>query len=265
MQQIARGLVLPITVFFSWFLLRTRSSPSTLIAVGLVCVGFLAGVFLDTPAQKPGATSTGPSAIGIVLGIASSVTTAVHAIIVKRSLAIVTGTLDLAYFSNLLSAFVILPFVLLSGEASVVLDMVFGAGDNAAALGTFLWGASITGVFGFLICIAGFLSIKVTSPISHMVSAAVRGVLQTFLGMYLFGDVVGFGRTMGIVFILGGSVYYVYTKSIEQNAPPQRPTSTAAGATPGAPAFKGFTPSVQQETFQATSPRLDDAEKARAY
>jgi len=27
------------------------------------------------------------------------------------------------------------------------------------------------GVFGFLICIAGFLSIKVTSPISHMISA----------------------------------------------------------------------------------------------
>lgn len=66
------------------------------------------------------------------------------------------------------------------------------------------------GVFGFLICLAGFVSIKVTSPISHMVSAgeflsfrerdkvadrffrrkAVRGVLQTFLGVYLFGDIV---------------------------------------------------------------------------
>lgn len=45
-------------------------------------------------------------------------------------------------------------------------------------------------MFGFLIGIAGFLSIKVTSPVSHMISAAVRGVLQTFLGIWIFGDVV---------------------------------------------------------------------------
>lgn len=145
-------------------------------------------------------------------GVASSVTTSVHAIVVKRSLPIVqNNTLDLVYYSNLLSAGVIIPFVLLSGEAWVVMDMVMGVGDNVAALSTFLWGAAVTGVFGFLICIgehslkatvkfinsrsigliAGFLSIKVTSPVSHMVSSAVRGVLQTFLGISLFGDHVG--------------------------------------------------------------------------
>lgn len=114
--------------------------------------------------EKMGKTSF----IGITLGVASSVTTAVHAIVVKRSLNIVSDTMDLAYFSNLLSALVILPFVLLSGEVFTILDMVFGDGE---ALSTFLIGATVTGVFGFLICIAGFLSIKVTSPVSHMVSA----------------------------------------------------------------------------------------------
>lgn len=203
--QIARGLVLPFTVLFSWFLLKTHSSPATLGAVGLVCLGFFFGVSSE---------NLHASSIGIALGVASSVTTAVHAIVVKRSLPIVDGqTLDLVYYSNLLSAGVIAPFVLLSGEAWVVADMVMGVGDNTAALRTFLFGAAITGVFGFLICIAGFLSIKVTSPISHMVSAAVRGVLQTFLGIWLFGDIVGAGRGFGIVFILGGSIFYVWTKS----------------------------------------------------
>lgn len=203
--QIARGLVLPFTVFFSWYLLRTYSSPMTLLAVGIVCVGFMLGV---------SAENLHASSIGIALGVASSVTTAVHAIVVKRSLPIVQGsTINLVYYSNLLSAVVITPFVLVSGEIFVVLDMVAGRGDQ---LGTFLWGAAITGVFGFLICIAGFLSIKVTSPISHMVSAAVRGVLQTFLGIWLFGDIVGAGRAFGIVFILSGSIFYVYTKSTEQ-------------------------------------------------
>jgi len=85
------------------------------------------------------------SSIGIALGVASSVTTAVHAIVVKRSLPIVDGqTLDLVYYSNLLSAGVIAPFVLLSGEAWVVADMIMGVGDNTAALKTFLFGAAIT-------------------------------------------------------------------------------------------------------------------------
>lgn len=34
------------------------------------------------------------------------------------------------------------------------------------------------------------LSIKVTSPITHMISAAVRGVIQTFMGVWFFGDVI---------------------------------------------------------------------------
>jgi GDP-fucose transporter C1 len=211
--------VLPFTVFFSWWLLRTKSSPPTLLAVGVVCIGFFAGV----SAEKVGGTSM----IGVILGVASSVTTAVHAIVVKRSLNIVSGTMDLAYFSNLLSAFVILPFIFLSGEIFTIFDMMFGDGPG---FWTFIVGATITGFFGFLICIAGFLSIKVTSPISHMVSAAVRGVLQTFLGIWCFGDEVGSGRAVGIVFILSGSVYYVYTKSQEQNQPQgqQQPASDSS-------------------------------------
>ncbi|GAA5830118.1 hypothetical protein JCM3766R1_002792 [Sporobolomyces carnicolor] len=230
--QIARGLVLPFTVFFSWYLLRTRSSPATLGAVAIVCVGFMLGVSSE---------NMHTSALGISLGVASSVTTAVHAIVVKRSLSVVSGTLDLAYYSNLLSALVIAPFVILSGEIWTVLDMLLGDGEGAAAFSTFMTGAAVTGVFGFLICIAGFLSIKVTSPISHMISAAVRGVLQTFLGMWLFDDQVTAGRGFGIMFILTGSIYYVYTKSQEQSAPkppqsspePPRPSQVTAGQTPG--------------------------------
>ncbi|KAI5478716.1 DUF250 domain contaning protein [Pseudohyphozyma bogoriensis] len=196
--QIARGLVLPFTVFFSWLLLRTRSSAPTLIAIGLVCIGFMLGV---------SAENIHASALGIALGVASSVTTSVHAIVVKNSLPIVGGnTLDLVWYSNLLSAIIIFPVVLVNGEIFVVMNMVTVGGP---ALSTFLTGATVTGIFGFLICIAGFLSIKVTSPVSHMISAAVRGVLQTFLGIWLFGDKVGSGRAGGIVFILGGSIYYV--------------------------------------------------------
>lgn len=245
--QIARGLVLPFTVLFSWFLLKTHSSPATLGAVGLVCLGFFFGVSSE---------NLHASSIGIALGVASSVTTAVHAIVVKRSLPIVDGqTLDLVYYSNLLSAGVIAPFVLLSGEAWVVADMVMGVGNNTAALKTFLFGAAITVstisifqntilTFFRVYSVSSFAS-QVSSqsrsphlslahglsrcvvhsrrvPMLTVSSSAVRGVLQTFLGIWLFGDIVGAGRGFGIVFILGGSIFYVYTKSI---AEPPRPAS----------------------------------------
>lgn len=52
-----------------------------------------------------------------------------------------------------MSATVIIPFVLLSGESWIVLDLFFGMNENKDALKTFLVGAGVTGLFGFLICI----------------------------------------------------------------------------------------------------------------
>jgi GDP-fucose transporter C1 len=46
------------------------------------------------------------------------------------------------------------------------------------------------GTVGFLLSIALALSIKVTSPISHMISSAVRGVAASVLGVALFGDIL---------------------------------------------------------------------------
>ena len=38
--------------------------------------------------------------------------------------------------------------------------------------------------------LASLLSIKVTSPITHMVSSAVRGVAASFLGVWFFHDII---------------------------------------------------------------------------
>ena len=46
------------------------------------------------------------------------------------------------------------------------------------------------GVFGFLMSVASLMSSKVTSPITHMVSSAVRGVAASMLGYWLFHDTI---------------------------------------------------------------------------
>jgi GDP-fucose transporter C1 len=101
--------------------------------------------------------------------------------------------------------------------------------------------SSAQGSVGFLLSIACALSIQVTSPITHMISSAVRGVAASILGVALFGDIITMwaepiinhsvwrwhderrGRVSAIVLILGGSIYYTWTKHVESIAPPPPP------------------------------------------
>jgi len=221
--QVARGLVLPLTVGISFVVLHARPSLRVLGASGIVTAGFLVGVLLDrTYSTAPGSTTSPYRFLGPFFGLLSSCTTALHAVVIKRSLEAVHGSaLELAWYSNLLSAVAILPLVLLAGEGPGIIELLrgdavaVGGATSVSPLMTFVWGSLITGVIGFLICIAGFLSIKVTSPITHMISSAVRGVLQSLLSVWLFHDIITSGRATGIALILLGSIYYTWVRNVE--------------------------------------------------
>ncbi|KAA1474421.1 hypothetical protein DENSPDRAFT_931641 [Dentipellis sp. KUC8613] len=213
--QVARGLVLPLTVATSYVFLHSRPSLRILVSCALVTSGFFIGVFLD---------GTKVSTLGVFFGVASSLTTAFHAVVIKRSLDVVGGSaLNLSWYNNLLSAVVLAPCVVLVGEGPAVMALLSGQG---AGLGTLFWGSFITGGLGFLMSIASTLSIKITSPITHMVSSAIRGVAASLLGMWLFGDILSSGRVWAIAVILFGSVYYTWVKHVESSAP-QSPAKAA--------------------------------------
>jgi len=150
--------------------------------------------------------------------------TACHSVVIKRSLDVVKGSaLHLSWYTNLYSAIALLPLIMLAGEvpriSSLFSDGVEGVDGGLSPLGTFFWGSAISGVFGFLMSIASLLSIKVTSPITHMVSSAVRGVAASALAMWLFSDVMTTGRAASIATILGGSIVYTWVKHIESQGP----------------------------------------------
>jgi len=218
--QIARGLVLPFTVLASYLFLDSRPSPNILSAVVIVCVGFLGGVQSD---------HLHTSQLGIALGILSSMTTSVHAIVVKRSLSVTSSPIELAYYNNLFSAIFLLPLIPFTSEIASFRALVSTGGPD---LQTFLLGALITGLFGFLISLAGFLSIKITSPVTHMVSSAVRGVLQTILGTVLFGDLISANRLISIMVILGGSLAYTAIKDQENASQKFQLTSRSKASQP---------------------------------
>ncbi|KAF7793365.1 hypothetical protein EIP86_004477 [Pleurotus ostreatoroseus] len=247
--QIARGLVLPLTIGVSSVHTRNMPSPRVLLAAGVVTFGFVLGVAPHTFTTIQWRSA--PSGISIVYGVLSSLFIAVHAVLIKVSLPHAhNSTIQLAYWQNLGSALFLAPFIFVQGESGKLLELMAKQGWNG---GVFVWGSIVTGVFGFLLCVAGLLSIKVTSPITHMFSSAARSVIQTLLGVWLFGDLLTrsvwtvpllvpwalssglSGRTLtpfplltysnralSILIIALGTMYYTWLKSVE-SAPPSRP------------------------------------------
>ncbi|KIO27050.1 hypothetical protein M407DRAFT_233786 [Tulasnella calospora MUT 4182] len=228
--QIARGLVLPLTIAVQAIDAKTAPPIPVLAAAATVTVGFFLGI-APAPASEAAATSSGSGAVALVWGALSSLMTAVHAVLIKRSLPYVDNSaIQLAYWTNATAALMLLPFVFFNGEvASVWVGLGYGQFIDPIAAGvshpgavitppkwdwqTFVFGCLVTGVVGFLLCVAGLLSIKITSPVTHMFSSACRSVLQTLLGVWIFHDILNVNRVSSITVILGGSMYYTWVKA----------------------------------------------------
>ncbi|KAJ7070891.1 hypothetical protein C8F01DRAFT_1206557 [Mycena amicta] len=217
--QIARGLVLPLTILVSWLY-----NPSQPVGVGVVAASTVVtgGFFLGVAPSSNVPVSSTPSLVSLLYGVLSSLMIAVHAVLIKTSLPYChNSTIQLAWWTNAGSAILLLPAVAFSGELSILQAKIYDPHWNATV---FLWGSLITGIFGFLLCLAGLLSIRVTSPITHMFSSAARSVLQTLIGVAYFGDLINTNRATSIIVILGGTMQvesqlYTWIKSAEVKKP----------------------------------------------
>jgi len=134
-------------------------------AAGIVTIGFMLGVAPSSSLP----TAAIPSTLSLFYGVLSSLFIAFHAVLIKNSLPYCNNsTIELAWWTNAGSAILILPFVFLRGEPNKLYELALSDAWNGQV---FLWGSLVTGLFGFLLCVAGLLSIKVTSPVTHMFSS----------------------------------------------------------------------------------------------
>jgi len=157
----------------------------------------------------------------IFVGVASSFFLALHAVLVKSAVKHVDGSVvALTYYSNLLSVGLLLPFIFVNGEHTAVAELIEKGQDWLP----FIFGSMVTGLFGFLLGIAGLLSIKVTSPITHMFSSAARSVIQTLFGVLFFKDVITPGRGASIGLITLGAMYYTWVMSNPPSPTPSKKT-----------------------------------------
>jgi len=110
-----------------------------------------------------------PGPLALVYGFISSLAIAAHAVLIKSSLPHVDGSsTKLCYWQNIGAGALLAVATILKGEAA---DFMTMARSGTWDWTTFAWGNLVTGVFGFLISVAGILSVKVTSPVTHMFSS----------------------------------------------------------------------------------------------
>ncbi|WVQ92965.1 hypothetical protein IAU59_000027 [Kwoniella sp. CBS 9459] len=234
--QVSRGLLLPITVLLSFLFLGSRASPAILLNILIICIGFVIGSASKLSGSGSGSSHSSTSGLldlGFILGIASTFTTAAETIIVKiyapklpifravyttslvgfiafTGLSYISGGFD--DFSHLLETAKINSAALASSSITKVPAHITGptySGVVSAIL--------VSGIAYYLVSLAAVLQITVTTPVTHTISTAVRGVLQSLLAVVLLpNESLSFSAIVSIFFILVGSARYTWYKEKEK-------------------------------------------------
>ncbi|CAG7556267.1 unnamed protein product [Fusarium equiseti] len=210
--QIARGLLLPFTLFLSLLVLRPRPyyPPISLVGCAMVMAGFGTGMLADYSQMLT-------SGKGVLLGVGSSFTTAVESVVVKRFLGkSQEGMWQMVWMSNCMAVLFYIPLFPLSGEMATMSNLFTVESIDIAR--QFLSSACLTGVSAFLLTIATFMQIEVTSPTTHMIVTAARGVAQSSLAVVLLGELLTADRAGSMALILTGSAIYGWARDRYQQS-----------------------------------------------
>ena len=197
-QIVARSLTIPFSVILSRVFLKVQPSLSALMGALVVTNGFVFTVILD---------STGPRIIftqrGVFFGILAAFVSALHAVLIKNKVGGKLSELELVFYGNIFFAITAWPLIL--GESAQILEIV-GCWDN---LLVFLAGSLFTGTLAVAFNVAIMLQVKLTSPITHTVSSAVRGVIQNLVCVLVLRETLTVGKVAGTVTVLVGTLLYM--------------------------------------------------------
>ncbi|CAG0918036.1 unnamed protein product [Notodromas monacha] len=197
-----RSLTTVFNVILSYVFLSQTHSKYALFWCVIILVGFFIGVDQET--------ASGLSLLGVIPGVLASLLVALNAILTKKYLACVDGSiLRLGYLNNVNAAIIFIPLILLSGEVKVLMSF---KDLNTVYFWTVM---SISGVLGFAVGTASALQIKVTSPLTHNVSGTAKASAQTILAVLYYEEFkTAVWWTSNFVVLLG-SMGYTRAKQLE--------------------------------------------------
>ena len=169
--QVARSLTIVFSIALSYFVLSQSTPYDELIWAFVIAAGFALGSLGELQF----------SMLGLSFGVISSFFVALYGIVVKRGIEAFSGDKwQLLSCNTVLSIFLLVPFMLFSGEFSRFLQE-----PKVYELETWVV-LTLVGVVGFLINIAMYLQISLTSPLTNTVSGTVKACVQTLIGWFFW-------------------------------------------------------------------------------
>jgi len=201
--QVARALTIIFNVIFTYYLLNTTTSWPAIRACLVVVFGFIVG--------------SGGEAnftwLGVIYGVTSSVFVALYSIYVKKALPSVDRDhWRLMMYNTVISLVLLIPVMIISREHQIIM------GHEASKSLAFWITMVITGIFGFLINIAIFLQISLTSPLTHNLSGTAKACVQTLISVAIFQNEITPLNAVGIFLVIAGSFLYSHVRYQEMLA-----------------------------------------------
>lgn len=223
---VGRCLTTVFNVIFSRIILNQTTSTSCKIACGIIVFGFLLGI------QQENAIG-GLTLIGLACGVGSSLCGSLFSIFTKKHMPLVDDSpFQLTYFNNVNASIMFLPLMVLVGEIpklkTLLVKTIHVEGmsrvgpqvsSNSSAFvpsfTQFTMSLMISGILGFSISFVSANQIKVTSPLTHIISGTSKAYLQTVIAVAVWKERRTFLWWMSTLAVLGGSGLYAYYRSQE--------------------------------------------------
>ncbi|CAH8587164.1 unnamed protein product [Heterobilharzia americana] len=189
-------------VVFTYVLLNTKTSAKALVCCAVIIVGYSAGVIIE---GNLGSLSW----IGLIFGIASSVTCALNSIYTAKCLPKVEGSVwRLTFYNNLNSIFLSIPIIGIMEYQPIK--------EQISNTSLYFWLIMlISGIFGFAIGYVSTLQIQVTSPLTHNVSGTAKAAAQTVLAVIVYHEIKSIPWWASNIVVLGGSAAYAVVRHSE--------------------------------------------------
>ena len=225
--QLARSLTLIFVILFSSLVLGEKVSWKIISSCALIILGFYIGVDEEIFSQ-------GLHALGVIYGIAASVTAALCGVFYKRvQVRENPGSLQMTFNNQLISFIALSPLLYSTSQLSDFLQSPLASNPTVAFL---------LMLSGFASILMGWVSaylISLTSPLTHNISINTKSVLQTLLAVLWSGETRSFSWWLGNALVMGGIGTYTANKlrtSSDQAGGPRARSSVQIEVKPLEPA-----------------------------
>ena len=204
---IGKSLAIPFSVIMSYVVLKVSTSMKTIAACAVISAGVFVGSFWDTELTL----------WGMLLGALSSFFTASYQIAVKRGLERLEGDQwKLAFYNSLWVVLFLVPLGWVLGEGALASEvLVLDDGVNWGLFGAL----AFSGVVGFLIGQATYMSIHYTSALAHHVTGALKSCLQTMLGILIWSEPFTVSGIGGLMLTILGSYGFMMSRAAPKPKP----------------------------------------------